>query len=138
MVDALRESHRVLRPHGLLVDLRPADVHRRVGLAVGDEYRLRWVMRENFDDDHAADRAIATVVAEGKFKTESRTRFPCYRVMDTAEEFRDWLTDFVVKGNFHSHDWLASRLERALERSESSHRIVVSAPLVLQTLRKPD
>lgn len=138
MVHALREAHRVLKPDGLLIDLRPAAVHRRVGVTEGGGYRLPWVMRENFDDDHAADRAVAQVVGEGLFKAEGRTRFACYRVMDTVDDFQEWLTDFLNKGNFPSHDWLVRRVERALKASDGKASIVVSAPLVLRALRKQE
>ena len=136
MVHALRETYRVLKPDGLLIDLRPAAVHRRVGFTEGDGYRLRWVMRENFDDDHAADRAVAHVVNDGFFKAEGRTRFACYRVMDTLDDFQEWLKDFINKGKFPSHDWLVRRVGRAPEVSDGKSSIVVSAPLVLRTLRK--
>ena len=136
MVHALRETHRVLKPDGLLLDLRPAAVHRRVGLALDDGYRLSWVMRESFEDDHAADRAVTRIVREGLFKAEGRTRFPCYRVMDTLAEFLEWLTDFVERGKCESHDWLVPLIERSLAASDSKAGIVVSAPLMLRTMRK--
>lgn len=138
MVHALREAHRVLKTNGLLIDLRPAAEHRRVGVSEGDGYRLPWVMRENFDDDRAADRAVAQVVLEGRFKTEGRTRFACYRLMDTLEDFLEWLTDFVDRGKLPSHDWLVRLVERALKASAGKTNIVVSAPLVSQALRKQE
>src|SRR5262245_36498274 len=112
MVHALLEAHRVLKPNGILIDLRPAAVHRRVGIVDSDGYRLSWMMRETFEDDLAADRAVAKVTSQGRFKARSRTRFPCYRVMDTMDDFRTWLDDFIEKGKFPSHDWLVQRLER--------------------------
>jgi SAM-dependent methyltransferase len=136
MVHALREAHRVLKPDGLLIDLRPAAVHRRVGITRAKSYRLRWVMRENFDDDRAADRAVAQVLREGWFRAEGRKRFACYRVMDNIEEFQEWLTDFVQKGKFPSHDWLVRLVERELDQAERKTKIVVSGPLVLRGLRK--
>jgi hypothetical protein len=136
MVHALLEAHRVIKPEGLLIDVRPASVHRRVGLAHGDCYRLRWVMRENFEDDRAADRAVAQVISEGWFNAETHVRINCYRVMDTLGDFQGWLTDFVDKGKFPSHDWLVRRLEHALAAEKGNVRVVVSAPLVLRTLRK--
>src|SRR5438876_1412902 len=98
MVHALLEAHRVLKPDGLVLDLRPAAVHRRVGVTQADGYRFSWVMRETFDDYRAADRAVAQVTNEGRFRAKRRTRFPCYRIMDTLDEFQEWLTDFVNKG----------------------------------------
>jgi hypothetical protein len=136
MVHALYEAHRVLKPNGILVDLRPAAAHRRVGVTQADGYRLLWVMRETFDDDRAADRAVKEVISEGRFKAEGRTRFACYRIMDSLVEFQEWLIDFVKLGKLPSHDWLVQRVERALEVTGGKTRIVVSGPLVLRVLRK--
>lgn len=136
MVHALLEAHRVLKPNGLVLDLRPAAVHRRVGIVQDDGYRLLWVMREGFDDDRAADRAVAYVTGDRTFKAESRIRFPCFRVMDTVDEFREWLTDFITRNEHQAHDWLLRRLERKLDSTTTKTRIVVSAPLVLGVLRK--
>lgn len=138
MVHALYEAHRVLKPNGLLIDLRPAAVHRRVGVTEADGSRLPWVMRETFEDDHAADRAVAKVTREGRFKAEGRTRFTCNRVMNTLDEFQEWLYDFVDKGKFQSHDWLTKRVERALDATTGKTKIVVSGPLVLRVLRKQE
>lgn len=137
MVNALIESHRVLKPNGLLIDLRPAVMHRRVGTTAAEGYRLRWVMRETFEDDRAADRAVKEVIANGWFKAERRAmRFDCYRIMDRMGEFQEWLDDFVSRNELGSHDWLVKRLERALAAEGGKTRIVVSAPLILQVLRK--
>jgi hypothetical protein len=136
MVHALREAHRVLKPEGSLIDLRPAPVHRRVGLADATGYRLRWIMRETFIDDHAADRAVEHVLREGIFKSQGRTRFPCFRVMDTLDEFLEWLLDFIGRGKCPSHDWLVQRVERTLASADDKPGIVVSAPLVLRVMKR--
>ena len=136
MVHALLEAHRVLKPNGLLIDLRPASIHRRVGISQADGYQLSWVMRETFEDDRAADRAVAQVMAERRFKAAGRTRFTCNRTMDTLDEFQEWLTDFVKKGEFQSHDWLIRRVQHALDAANGKTGIVVSGPLVLRVLRK--
>src|SRR5262245_3721181 len=136
MVHALHEAQRVLRPNGLLVDLRPAAAHRRVGLTQAGHYRLLGIMREKFDNDRAADRAVTEVEREGWFKEEGRTRFACDRIMDSLEEFQEWLAEFTNLGTLPSHGWLVQRVERALEATGEAARIVVSGPLVLRLLRK--
>ena len=136
MVHALRESHRVLKPDGLLIDLRPAPVHRRVGFKDADAYRPRWVMRESFVDDLAADAAVAEAMSEGWFTAGKRKRFPCYRVMDTFDEFRAWLEDSIHKGKIGPHDWLVRSVRRELDSVGGKKTIVVSGPLVMRGLRK--
>ena len=135
MIHALHEAQRVLKPDGLLVDLRPDAVHRRVGVTQADRYRLLGVMRETFDDDRAADRAVTQVEGEGRLKTVGRTVFDCNRIMDSLDEFQEWLADFVKLSDLPSHDWLVRRVERALEVAGGKARVVVSGQLVLRVLR---
>jgi hypothetical protein len=132
MVHALREAQRVLQPNGLLLDLRPAAVHRRVGLARGRRWLPIAPMRERFDNDRAANRAVAQVVAQGLFRLEARRQFEVWRQMDTLEEFRAWLADFP-----QPHAWLVPRVAEALAARRVPWKIVVTAPVVLQVLRKP-
>ena len=138
MVHALHEARRVLRPDGLLVDLRPVAVHRRVGVMQAERYRPLGVMRETFDNDRAADRAVTEVEREGLFKAEGRTVFDCNRTMDSLDEFQEWLADFVKLGQQPSHDWLVRRVKRALDVTGGKPRVVVSGPLVLRVLRKQE
>ena len=138
MVHALHEAQRVLRPNGLLVDLRPAAVHRHVGVTQAGRYRPLGVMRELFDNDRAADRAVTQVEREGWFKREGRTQFACYRIMDSLEEFQEWLVDFTNLSRLPAHDWLVQRVERALDVRGGKARIVVNGPLVLRVLRKQE
>ena len=138
MVHALHEVWRVLRPDGLLIDLRPAAVHRRVGVLQAERYRPVGVMRETFDDDRAADRAVTEVEREGLFKAERRAVFACNRTMDSLDEFQKWLADFVKLGKQPSHDWLVRRVKRALDVTGGKARVVVSGPLVLRVLRKQE
>src|SRR5262245_43370689 len=138
MVHALHEARRVLRPDGLLVDLRPAAVHRRVGVMQAERYRPLGVMRETFDNDRSADRAVTKVEREGLFKAERRTVFVCNRTMDSVDEFQEWLADFVKLGKQASHDWLVHRVKRALDVTGGKAKVVVSGPLVLRVLRKQE
>jgi hypothetical protein len=136
MVHALHEVHRVLKPDGILVDLRPAAVHRRVGVVCNGEYRQLGSLREKFDDDHAANRAVAQILQEGLFRSEWRTCFDCQRVMDTMDEFRAWIDEFVRLGDLPPHDWLIEKVENACKVCRDKTKIVARGPLTMRVLRK--
>ena len=132
MVHALREAHRVLRPNGILLDLRPAPVHRRVGLGRDRRWRLVGVMRETFEKDRAADGAVSQAVRKSLFRRGARSEFVLDRRMDSVADFRAWLEDFGP--DLAPHDWLIRRLEHGLEQGQE--HIVARGPVTMQLLRK--
>ena len=138
MVHALREARRVLKPGGLAIDLRPALAHRRVMVRRAGQAEPMGVMRETFDDDRAANRAVAQVVGQRLFKLEGRQRVLLERHMDGLDDLREWLDDFASFGDkLPAHDWLVARVGRAL--GAAPHRrnsVVVAGPLDLRRLRK--
>ena len=138
MVHALREAHRVLRPDGLAIDLRPAAKHRRVGLGTGSRWKLVGVMREPFDEDWAADSAVARVVRDGLYRLQSRAEFPLDRVMDGMDDFRQWLREFGQRRTIAAHDWLVRRLERALAARPRPMKIVARGPMALRVLARAE
>jgi len=137
MVHALHEAQRVLQPDGILFDLRPAPVHRRVGIQSDQGYREIGAMREDLTDDYFANRAVKQVLREGLFKSEKFTQFNCNRVMGSLKEFSAWLLDFTTLGREHSsaHDWLLERVERAYHATPGKKKIIIHSPLVLRRLR---
>jgi hypothetical protein len=135
MVHALEEVHRVLRPNGVLIDLRPALRRRRVGVYDGSQ--VQWLGRthEQFDEDRAANRAVAEVLRAGLFRRKSLTSFDLDRVMQTAEDFEDWLADFVGEEQALLHERLMRRLKKALREGGRKH-IIIRGPLRLAVLLK--
>ena len=136
MVHALREAWRVLEPDGILVDLRPATVHRRVGVLRAGRCQPLGTMREKFADDYAANRAVAEAVRRGWFKAVHRLRFGCNRTMDNLAEFRAWLDQSVTLGKLPPHEWLVERVVRAVRAGTGRAKIVVKGPLDLRVLRR--
>ena len=135
MVHALTEAHRVLKPNGILIDLRPAASHRRAGLGEGNRWKQVGVMREHFDDDRAADRAVKQVIRNGLFKQDGLVEFDLDRVMDALPDFRLWLDDFPGD-KMPSHHWLYQRVERALGKKRAGTKIAVRGLMRLRVLSK--
>ena len=136
MVHALKEAHRVLKPNGLLIDLRPAPAHRRVGLGEGRRWRAVCALHEILDEDYAADAAIAQMVRLGYFHAEQRLRFQLERVMDTMDEIRDWLGEFDTRRQLPTHAPLLDRVERERARLPRPEKITVRGPMKLGVLKK--
>jgi SAM-dependent methyltransferase len=135
MVHALRETHRVLKPDGLLLDLRPGPVHRRVGIEVDSQYKQLALMNESLEDDHAANRAVAEIVHEGWFKLVSRIQVNCDRTMP-LKDFASWLADFPAERSA-PQERLIRIVEHAFEEATGKgKKIVVKGPLILKVLEK--
>ncbi len=136
MVHALHEAHRVLQPNGILFDLRPAPVHRRVNIQSDAGTQEVGIMREDLTDDYMANQAVKQVIREGLFKSEKFTQFNCNRIMDSFKEFDVWLADFVSRNPIPPHDWLLEKVERAYHAIPGKKKIIAHAPLMLRRLRK--
>lgn len=136
MVHALHEANRVLKQGGVLIDLRPAPAHRGVGIEVNGDFTLVAKMNEKFDEDYAANRAVAEVIRQGILKAESRLQFDCKRVMGSLKDFHLWMDDFIVMAGLPSQEFLIQKVKRAYKSTSGRKRIVVRAPLILRVLRK--
>ena len=136
MVHALTEAHRVLKSGGILIDLRPAAEHRRLGLGAGRHWKVVGPLHEILDQDHVANAAIARVVREGYFHEEKRTQFLLDRVMDTIAEFHDWLADFNQRRDLLAPAPLLKRLEQRMSRLRKPVKIAVRGHMTLGILKK--
>ncbi|MCI0691983.1 hypothetical protein L0337_08255 [candidate division KSB1 bacterium] len=135
MVHALREAHRVLKPTGLLIDLRPRSAHRHVGIPCDGCFQPLGMVHRNIDDVRAANRAVAHVVRAGLFKIEGRVRFDCKRIMDTPGEFQIWWDEFA---HIQLDDDMLRKIENVFKAKCEKRKIVVEIPLAMRKLRKVD
>ena len=136
MVHALKETHRVLKPNGLLIDLRPASAHRHIGLGEARHWKQVGTLHEVLDDDFAADAAVEQMVREGYLHPERRLSFQLDRVMDTIEEVREWLKDFDQRRDLPTHEPLLHLIEKQRAQPGQPVKISVRGPMKLGVLRK--
>jgi hypothetical protein len=136
MVHALTEAHRVLKPDGILVDLRPAPAHRQIGIGAGRTWQPVAALREQLDDDYAANAAMAAVVEQGLFRPVRRKHFLLDRVMDSVEELREFVAEFDSRRGLPSQMRLVDRLERRYKRQPRPGKVAVRGPMHLGILRK--
>ena len=141
MVHALREACRVLKSDGLLIDLRPAPVHRHVGIIENASYVKVGMMREFLTDDRAANHAVAEMIRSRSLRLKMRTRFECTRTMDQLSDFKARLDELVQLGKGPSHEWLLRRMKetlssRASDQSSRRRKIFMRGPMDLRVLIK--
>ena len=137
MVHALREAHRVLQPEGLLLDVRPGPAHRRVGqIQPGGRRSLIAALKEDLDDDRAANAAVKTVIRQRLFRRAAFATVDLRRHIGSLSAFRTWLEEFSTFGAFPPHEWMFQKVQAALAEASRSTKIVVRGPLEMRVLKK--
>jgi hypothetical protein len=136
MVHALRQARRVLNSQGHLLDLRPAPVHRHVSIEHDGTLQHLAVMKEDFSDDYAANRAVKELVITGELVLRRRIRFDCTRRMDRFSDFETWLDEYVRLGKIRSHESLLHKVQEMLRTRSWKASIVVQGPVDLRVLVK--
>ena len=130
MVDALKEARRILRPRGILVDARPdsrVSAYAERGTATG-KYREAGVIptsREELGNDRTSDRAVATAVRNGWFRSLRSGRFwhrvlfedrpAMQRYLDEHARFVHrvrWMVDPATRRRWDAEPWAIRRAVR--------------------------
>ena len=94
MVHALNEIRRVLRPNGILIDLRPVLDRWPIEVTSAREIRQTGRMLDfplGLADDEAANRAMTEVEEKGWFLREQENFFPFYYSWDSFSELEEWI-----------------------------------------------
>lgn len=136
MVHALKEARRVVKPGGLVIDLRPTPTLRHVGILRRGNWKGVGLMHECLDLDHAADRAVREVLRRGSLKLTARTAFVCDRVIDTVPEFKSWLEEFLRPAELRGVQPMLARVSREMASRDAGEQIIVRGPLRLQVFEK--
>jgi hypothetical protein len=95
MVHALKKTHSLLRPGGLLIDLHDSTQRPQlVGHAGGQPTPIGEVLDDSgFLRLRQTDEAIAKVIGEGLFVTDAEETFDYETHIETLEDFHTWLDD---------------------------------------------
>ena len=96
MVDALQEVHRVLVPHGILIDMRPFAEHWRVEVVSSRGFQgTGWVddLPEQVKGDLASNEAMSDVQSRGWFQREQEEFFAFFYSWDTPSEMEEFVDD---------------------------------------------
>ena len=94
MVHALRRTSELLTPDGLLIDLHPTTDFPQVAVAYedGHEQPVGPLVSESARDRHAAaDRAIATAIAQGTLSQDAMDVFVFSRYCESLDELADYV-----------------------------------------------
>jgi hypothetical protein len=94
MVHALREACRVLRPGGLLIDLRPIVSHPPVDVLGGDQAAPAGRLDDSSDsaDAAACEEALRLVVEQGWLRPHETDAFSYSMYWDTPEQMLEYVT----------------------------------------------
>ncbi len=136
MVHALGEVWRVLKPGGVLIDLRPEAEQSLVGVVQAGKFLQIGETLISFDDFMAADRALDQVIQRGRFKPGHSSRFLCTLIAPSYKQLRDWIHDPDVPGAQQHTDRLVDQVKRAVRTASTPATITIRHHILLQALEK--
>src|SRR4051794_35825045 len=95
MVHALAECRRVLKPDGLLIDLRPFPGNWPLDVVAGPHAWPAGFLDDSLEipDDQAANESIAQAVGAGWFRTERETTFEYAWYWDSLAELEAYIVE---------------------------------------------
>ncbi len=138
MVHALKETWRVLRSGGLLLDVRPVGANRTFELQWADGVRPVGEIDTSLGqpDDEAADAAVDRVVGEGLFAHEAGRIFTvAYYWSSLADMRRHVDTEWADFASVAPDIW-ARATALVAARQSSLVRVVVRSAIQMTSYRK--
>jgi len=96
MVHALDEIRRILKPKGVLIDLRPVESNWSVEVSSSSGYQLAGTLIDlpiAVADDEAAFSAMRTAEAHNWFVKKKEKEFAFFYYWDTPSEMKEFMED---------------------------------------------
>ncbi|KXK14680.1 MAG: hypothetical protein UZ14_CFX002001105 [Chloroflexi bacterium OLB14] len=94
MVHALEEIYRVLKPNGMLIDLRPIEENWKAEVVTSTNYQTcgsLTALARGVADDEAANQAVGQVERRGLFIKEREEMFSYFYMWDTPSEMKEFM-----------------------------------------------
>ena len=133
---ALQEAWRVLKPDGILIDLRPATEQSRVGITRAGQFSQIGETLISFDDFMAADQAFNQVIQMGRFTPRHSDQFLCTLITPSYKQLREWIYDPEQPDSEQHSDWLVNQVRQAMKAEPSPVKMMISHQIVLRVLDK--
>ena len=135
MVHALHEIQRILKPKGMLIDLRPVEDNWSVEVSASSGYQVTGRVNDlpiGLEDDEAAFRAMREVEARGWFIRKKEDVFSFFYYFDTPSEMKGFMDeeweDFV---KVDEAAWQKTRSVWASSNADARVRIRVKMHIAL-------
>ena len=96
MVHALDEIRTVIKPNGILIDLRPVEANWSVEVSSSTGYQLAGRLNDmpaGIADDEAAFKAMREVESRKWYIKEKEEEFSFFYYWDTPSEMKDFMED---------------------------------------------
>jgi hypothetical protein len=137
MVDALRESWRVLRQGGILVDLRPYASGWPLEVISHGDVLLSLILDDSLrsQDDIESNRAISSSIEHGWFKKQSEQFFDYAYYWDRLEDMseymqREWWNLAVIPEGFFKN------VQRVFSSTSGSSELRIRRSMLVATYCK--
>jgi hypothetical protein len=135
MVHALQQMHKLLSPHGLLVNVHDLPVPARIEVHSPEKIsRVGWLLdKDDFKEERCATNALAQVVTKGDFILEDERDFSRNIHVDDLNEFQALLAEKWTSAILP--DSISQRLEALLLETGQPVKIVVASHSRMTKLR---
>ena len=138
MVDALKEAWRVLRPRGVLLDLRPLAQDMPIEIASQGNIAVSGFVdgAPGKPHDDACDVSLARVQGDGWFACEHQRVFDLPVYFDTVDDMRRYLEENFRVRHAALEDDALEHARRTLTRAAKGARVRLRHRLLLARYRR--